>query len=47
MSGLENSLSQALWGLTILAGAYLPLERFINRFCHWAINFDKLKRRQL
>ena len=47
MPSFKNSLLQALWGLTIFAGAYLPLERFINGFYHWAINFDGLEGRQL
>ena len=44
---LESSLPQALWGLTILAGAHLPLEEFIDRFCYWSTNFDGLEGRQL
>ena len=47
MPELKTSLPQALWGLIILAGAYLPLEEFIDRFCHWFTNFDGLKKRQL
>ena len=47
MLGLKGSPPQALWGLTILAGVYPPLERFINRFCHWSTNFNGLKERQL
>ena len=47
ISGLESSPPQVLWGLTVLAGAYPPLKRFINGFCHWPINFDRLEGRQL
>ena len=47
MSGLESSPPQALWGLTILAGAHPPLERFIDGFCHWFTNFDELEERQV
>ena len=47
MPGLESNPPQALWRLTILAGAFPPLEGFINRFCHWLTNFDKLERKQL
>ena len=43
MFGLESSLTQALLWLTILAGSYLPLERFIDRFCHKFANFNGLK----
>ena len=47
MLGLKSSLPQALWGLTIFAGAHPPLERIINGFCHWSTNFDRLEGRQL
>ena len=47
MPGLESSSAHALWWLTIFAGAYPPLERFIDRFCHWSTNFDGLDGRHL
>ena len=47
MPGLKNSLTQAIWELTILASSYQLLERFINGFCHRATNFNKLEERQL
>ena len=43
MFGLKNSSAQALWWLAILANSYLSLERFIDGFCHWSINFDRLE----
>ena len=47
MPDLENTPSQALWEFTILVGAYPLLERFIDRFFYWFINFTGLKRRKL
>ena len=47
MPGLESSPTQALWWLTILADSYPPLEGFIDGFCHWSTNFDRLEGRQL
>ena len=47
MPGLKNSPPQALWEITILIGAYLLVEGFINRFYHSSTNFDGFKGRQL
>ena len=47
MFGLKSNPSQALWWFTIVASSYLPLKRFINRFCHKFANFNKLKGGQL
>ena len=47
MPNLKNSPTQALWWLTILASAYLLLNKFIDEFCHWATNFDRFEEQQL
>ena len=47
MSSLKSSLTQAIRWLTILACSYLPLEKFINRFCHGFANLNRLEGRQL
>ena len=47
MPSLENSPTQAIRWLTILAGSYLLLDGLINRFCHGFANFDELEKRQL
>ena len=47
MPSLENSPTQAIRWLTILAGSYPLLEGLINRFCHGFANFNKLEGRQL
>ena len=47
MPSLENSPTQAIWWLAILAGSYPLLKRLINRFCHGFANFNGLKERQL
>ena len=47
MSSLKNSLIQAIRWLTILAGSYPPLERFIDGFCHGFANLNGLEERQL
>ena len=47
MSDLESSLTQALWWFIILAGSYLLLEGFINRFYLGFANFNGLEGWQL